>query len=169
MINDSKSAHFIAWTELGTSFVVSNVGEFSRSILGSHFKHNNVSPLLKYITFHNITISNISRVLFDSDPRHAVFEFCPSTKHVRLPQDQSGQFPLSPQAHVIDLRYPSLSLRICTRSRPLAHNEPQQMHRPGNSRTTSSCVVVRIYWTRSKGRRLNLIQHSSIAWNCLVR
>ena len=43
MINDPKSAHFIAWTELGTSFVVSNVGEFSRSILGSHFKHNNVS------------------------------------------------------------------------------------------------------------------------------
>jgi hypothetical protein len=43
MISDPKSAHFIAWTELGTSFVVSNVGEFSRSILGSHFKHNNVS------------------------------------------------------------------------------------------------------------------------------
>jgi hypothetical protein len=43
MINDPKSAHFISWTELGTSFVVSNVGEFSRSILGSHFKHNNVS------------------------------------------------------------------------------------------------------------------------------
>lgn len=43
MINDPKSTHFIAWTDLGTSFVVSNVGEFSRSILGSHFKHNNVS------------------------------------------------------------------------------------------------------------------------------
>ena len=43
MINDPKSTQFIAWTELGTSFVVSNVGEFSRSILGSHFKHNNVS------------------------------------------------------------------------------------------------------------------------------
>ncbi|KAF8326946.1 hypothetical protein F5887DRAFT_899213, partial [Amanita rubescens] len=28
--------------ELGTSFVVLNVGELSRSILGSHFKHNNV-------------------------------------------------------------------------------------------------------------------------------
>lgn len=42
MINDPKSAQFIAWTELGASFVVSNVGEFSRSILGSHFKHNNV-------------------------------------------------------------------------------------------------------------------------------
>ena len=45
MINDPKSAHFISWTELGTSFVVSNVGEFSRTILGSHFKHNNVSEL----------------------------------------------------------------------------------------------------------------------------
>ena len=43
MINDPKSQHFISWTELGASFVVSNVGEFSRSILGSHFKHNNVS------------------------------------------------------------------------------------------------------------------------------
>ena len=42
MINDVKSTHYISWTELGTSFVVSNVGEFSRSILGSHFKHNNV-------------------------------------------------------------------------------------------------------------------------------
>jgi hypothetical protein len=42
MISDPKSAQFIAWTELGTSFVVSNVGEFSRSILGGHFKHNNV-------------------------------------------------------------------------------------------------------------------------------
>ena len=61
MINDPKSQHFITWTEHGTrfvipfslprgvidvvcyhSFVVSNVGEFSRNILGSHFKHNNV-------------------------------------------------------------------------------------------------------------------------------
>lgn len=49
MINDPKSAQFIAWTELGTSFVVSNVGEFSRSILGSHFKHNNVSFILQVV------------------------------------------------------------------------------------------------------------------------
>ncbi|KAJ3743716.1 HSF-type DNA-binding-domain-containing protein [Lentinula detonsa] len=57
MINDPKSAHFIAWTEPGTSFVVSNVGEFSRSILGSHFKHNNFSSFVRQLNmygFHKI-------------------------------------------------------------------------------------------------------------------
>lgn len=57
MINDPKSQHFIAWTELGTSFVVSNVGEFSRSILGSHFKHNNFSSFVRQLNmygFHKI-------------------------------------------------------------------------------------------------------------------
>ncbi|KAK0202398.1 HSF-type DNA-binding-domain-containing protein [Desarmillaria ectypa] len=57
MISDPKSAHFIAWTELGTSFVVSNVGEFSRSILGSHFKHNNFSSFVRQLNmygFHKI-------------------------------------------------------------------------------------------------------------------
>ncbi|GBE89440.1 predicted protein [Sparassis crispa] len=57
MINDPKSAQFITWTELGTSFVVSNVGEFSRSILGSHFKHNNFSSFVRQLNmygFHKI-------------------------------------------------------------------------------------------------------------------
>ncbi|KAF9068400.1 HSF-type DNA-binding-domain-containing protein [Rhodocollybia butyracea] len=57
MINDPKSAHFISWTEHGTSFVVSNVGEFSRSILGSHFKHNNFSSFVRQLNmygFHKI-------------------------------------------------------------------------------------------------------------------
>ncbi|KAL4263613.1 HSF family protein [Pleurotus pulmonarius] len=57
MISDPKSAHFIAWTEHGTSFVVSNVGEFSRSILGSHFKHNNFSSFVRQLNmygFHKI-------------------------------------------------------------------------------------------------------------------
>ncbi|TRM58794.1 HSF-type DNA-binding-domain-containing protein [Schizophyllum amplum] len=57
MISDPKSANFIAWTDLGTSFVVSNVGEFSRSILGSHFKHNNFSSFVRQLNmygFHKI-------------------------------------------------------------------------------------------------------------------
>ncbi|KAK2467369.1 hypothetical protein APHAL10511_000604 [Amanita phalloides] len=57
MINDPKSQHFISWTDLGTSFVVSNVGEFSRSILGSHFKHNNFSSFVRQLNmygFHKI-------------------------------------------------------------------------------------------------------------------
>jgi len=43
MIDDPKAARFIVWNETGMSFTVSNIGEFSRTILGSHFKHNNVS------------------------------------------------------------------------------------------------------------------------------
>ncbi|KAL4062510.1 HSF-type DNA-binding-domain-containing protein [Scleroderma citrinum] len=57
MINDQKSQHFISWTEHGTSFVVSNVGEFSRNILGSHFKHNNFSSFVRQLNmygFHKI-------------------------------------------------------------------------------------------------------------------
>lgn len=57
MINDPKSQHYIMWTEHGTSFVVSNVGEFSRSILGSHFKHNNFSSFVRQLNmygFHKI-------------------------------------------------------------------------------------------------------------------
>ncbi|KAH9893582.1 HSF-type DNA-binding-domain-containing protein [Cubamyces lactineus] len=57
MINDPKSSQFINWTEHGTSFVVSNVGEFSRTILGSHFKHNNFSSFVRQLNmygFHKI-------------------------------------------------------------------------------------------------------------------
>ncbi|CAE6470707.1 unnamed protein product [Rhizoctonia solani] len=57
MINDTKSASFIAWNEHGTSFIVQNVGEFSRSILGSHFKHSNFSSFVRQLNmygFHKV-------------------------------------------------------------------------------------------------------------------
>lgn len=57
MISDPKAADFIWWTELGTSFVVSSAGEFSRSILGQHFKHNNFSSFVRQLNmygFHKI-------------------------------------------------------------------------------------------------------------------
>ena len=67
MINDPKSAQFITWTELGTSFVVSNVGEFSRSILGSHFKHNNVrfAPMDCVLWLTGLSLFS-SRALYDN-------------------------------------------------------------------------------------------------------
>jgi len=74
MINDPKSQHFIAWTDLGTSFVVSNVGEFSRSILGSHFKHNNVG----HLPLTPVPIPNIFTVL----------QFRTPIKHVRVSQNK---------------------------------------------------------------------------------
>ncbi|KAJ1306652.1 hypothetical protein OPQ81_007647 [Rhizoctonia solani] len=57
MINDPKSASFIAWNETGTSFIVQSVGEFSRSILGSHFKHSNFSSFVRQLNmygFHKV-------------------------------------------------------------------------------------------------------------------
>ena len=78
MINDPKSTQFIAWTELGTSFVVSNVGEFSRSILGGHFKHNNVRA---DSTTHHYRLA---------DRAGSVLELRAAAEHVRVPQDQPG-------------------------------------------------------------------------------
>ncbi|KAF8325400.1 HSF-type DNA-binding-domain-containing protein, partial [Cantharellus anzutake] len=49
MINDPQSACYIQWTPLGISFVVSNVGEFSNEILGSHFKHSNASLFSSFV------------------------------------------------------------------------------------------------------------------------
>ena len=66
MINDPKSQHFISWTELGASFVVSNVGEFSRSILGSHFKHNNVRLPLFPSFFPPTDVSPSSQASYDN-------------------------------------------------------------------------------------------------------
>jgi hypothetical protein len=75
MISDPKAADFIWWTELGTryiveirinsilltyrSFVVSSAGEFSRSILGQHFKHNNVCASRM---FHLVVHTNLCPV-----------------------------------------------------------------------------------------------------------
>ncbi|KAF8494253.1 HSF-type DNA-binding-domain-containing protein [Gautieria morchelliformis] len=57
MINDPKSIGFISWNEHGSSFMVTNIGEFSRSILGSHFKHNNFSSFVRQLNmygFHKV-------------------------------------------------------------------------------------------------------------------
>lgn len=106
MINDVKSTHYISWTELGTSFVVSNVGEFSRSILGSHFKHNNVCssyPFLLLIESRvrvrkHIQVSSFSHILFflwisqlNLHPP-TVLKLCAPVEHVWVPQDQQSQF-----------------------------------------------------------------------------
>ncbi|KAG6849473.1 hypothetical protein H0H93_008142 [Arthromyces matolae] len=97
MINDPKSAHYIAWTELGTSFVVSNVGEFSRSILGSHFKHNNTPRAQRTSTdaqtweFSHHKFLRGRPDLLDEIKRKAL-EPDPSIKHrVELPGEVAAQ------------------------------------------------------------------------------
>ncbi|KAK7006393.1 hypothetical protein R3P38DRAFT_2647046 [Favolaschia claudopus] len=52
MINDPESSHFIFWTEPGTSFVIRDPGEFCRTVLSNHFKHNNFSSFVRQMNKH---------------------------------------------------------------------------------------------------------------------
>lgn len=82
MIIDPKSAQFITWTELGTSFVVSNVAEFSRTILGSHFKHNNVSETFVCKLDSDQMLSSPVPPTLERPP---VLQFRQATEYVRFP------------------------------------------------------------------------------------
>jgi hypothetical protein len=82
MISDPKSAHFISWNDLGTSFVVSNVGEFSRNILGSHFKHNNVRLIFFRFIFFYLFLFYAMNANFSL---HIVLEFRATVEYVWLP------------------------------------------------------------------------------------
>lgn len=145
MINDPKSAHFIAWTELGTSFVVSNVGEFSRSILGSHFKHNNASPRFPVPPAH--LIANDFRL----------FQFSSFVRQLNMYGFHKINRVRRRDNHFVASSHPLPRLQ-----EPSAH---QQTHRLGSFRITNSCVAGQISSTRSSARHWSLIQQSNIVWN----
>ncbi|KAF8315338.1 winged helix DNA-binding domain-containing protein, partial [Clavulina sp. PMI_390] len=58
MITDERSGQYIFWTKGGHSFMVSNTGEFSRTILGSHFKHNNFSSFVRQLNMYGFHKTN---------------------------------------------------------------------------------------------------------------
>ncbi|TPX33005.1 hypothetical protein SmJEL517_g03983 [Synchytrium microbalum] len=57
MISDRMYQHLISWNFAGTSFVVTNVNEFSKEVLPKHFKHNNFSSFVRQLNmygFHKV-------------------------------------------------------------------------------------------------------------------
>ena len=86
-----RSSSSDAWFLPSRSFVVSNVGEFSRTILGSHFKHNNVSCLF-HVSALPLSLLTLFPPFVLIPPFIActslVLELRPAIEHVRVPQDQ---------------------------------------------------------------------------------
>ncbi|KAL1917624.1 uncharacterized protein VTP21DRAFT_4017 [Calcarisporiella thermophila] len=52
MVNDENFQHLISWSYSGSSFIVCNVQEFSRSVLPVHFKHNNFSSFVRQLNMY---------------------------------------------------------------------------------------------------------------------
>ncbi|KAH8797169.1 hypothetical protein DL96DRAFT_1478631, partial [Flagelloscypha sp. PMI_526] len=68
-----KSSQNITWTDLGTSFIVSNVDAFSRVTHGSHFKHHNDSPFVHQRHMYGFHKINRTSHTYDSQ----AWEFSP--------------------------------------------------------------------------------------------
>ena len=169
MIIDPKSAHFIQWTEHGSrcvrwrylmsgqcltccrSFVVSNVGEFSRTILGTHFKHNNVNKL-----FHSTGDCALMKRIFFSSLASFGSSIC--TGSIRSIGYADSSFPFYTLLNVFFFLH-----------RLHEHRERQRMRKPGSFHTRDSSGGVLICLKRSNARPSNQIRRLSTASSSRAR
>jgi hypothetical protein len=49
MVSDPEYQHLISWNGTGSSVVVTNFDEFSKEVLGKHFKHSNFSSFIRQL------------------------------------------------------------------------------------------------------------------------
>ncbi|KIJ55588.1 hypothetical protein M422DRAFT_199869 [Sphaerobolus stellatus SS14] len=158
MINDSKSAQFITWTELGTSFMVSNVGEFSRTILGSHFKHNNFSSFVRQLNMYGFHKINRSR---PQTPRAQRTSTDAQTWEFSHPKFLRGRTDL-----LEDIKRKSLEQDLATLKQriELPAEVASQLHRMGEAHRRTA---EKLEWERRKVERLTEVVKS--LWDVVDR
>ncbi|TIB71525.1 hypothetical protein E3Q23_03763 [Wallemia mellicola] len=74
MVN-SNTNNLITWNLAGNSFIVANLGQFSRDILPNHFKHSNFSSFVRQLNMYGFHKCNKTPRGQKSHPDHQVWEF----------------------------------------------------------------------------------------------
>ncbi|KAI9142367.1 HSF-type DNA-binding-domain-containing protein [Paraphysoderma sedebokerense] len=75
MVSDEQYQHLIHWSGCGTSFLVSNLSEFSKEVLPAYFRHNNFTSFVRQLNMYGFQKLTRSSHGNDTDAGTDISEF----------------------------------------------------------------------------------------------